>query len=138
MNMSKLKTSVTGFTLIELLIVIAILGLLLSIAIPAYTSQVQTTRRGQAKADLLEYAQAMERFYTANNTYVGYTIATPQSPRQGDAIYTLATPTLTATTYVLQATPLGGQAGDNCGVLTVNQAGVRTAAGPRTAADCWR
>jgi len=58
-----------GFTLIELMLTVAILGILASIAIPAYNNYVREADRSVAKTDLLEIAQIMERNFTVNRTY---------------------------------------------------------------------
>ena len=132
-----------GFTLIELMIVVAVVAILASIAIPAYQDQVRKGRRADAMAQLLTLAQAYERFYTSNNTYAGFWATVPanqrQSPTQGTAFYTLTT-NETATTFVLTATPLaaGGQDADRCGALSINQAGLRTENGPASIEECWR
>lgn len=116
-----------GFTLIELMVVVAVVAILAAIAYPSYQDQVRKSRRGQAKADLVEYAQLAERFHTVNNTYVGFT-APSQSPRQGTAFYGIAVSGLTQSAFNLVATPVAGgpQATDRCGILRINQAGVKS------------
>ncbi|MFT3756871.1 MAG: type IV pilin protein [Pseudoxanthomonas sp.] len=129
-----------GFTLIELMIVVAIIAILAAIAYPSYTEYVRRSYRAQAKADLVEYAGLAERFYTANNTYVGFTLPTFVSPRETGAPVrynlTPAAAFANATTFTLTATPTGGQANDKCGTLSINQAGVKTNS-TGTLADCW-
>lgn len=79
------KTS-RGFTLIELMIVVAIIGLLASIAYPAYTDSVLKGRRAQGRAAVAELLQQQERYITQRNCYLGFTtnastgVATPTSP----------------------------------------------------------
>lgn len=116
-----------GFTLIELMVVVAVVAILAAIAYPSYQEQVRKSRRGQAKADLVEYAQLAERFHTVNNTYVGFT-APSQSPRQGTAFYGIAASDLAQNAFRLVATPVAGgpQATDRCGTLRINQAGVKS------------
>lgn len=129
-----------GFTLIELMVVIAIVGILASIAVPSYQESVRKARRGQAKADLAEAAQAMERYYTVNNTYVGADLAAlgmSQSPKQGDPRYTLGfSGAVTASSFTLRAQPLGGQAEDKCGALSISNTGVKSPNTPALA-ECW-
>ncbi|MFT3762137.1 MAG: type IV pilin protein [Pseudoxanthomonas sp.] len=128
-----------GFTLIELMIVVAVVAILAAIAYPSYTEYVRRSYRAQAKADLVEYAGLAERFYTANNTYAGFTLPTNVSPREGGATvrYNL-TPAGAfgdASTFTITATPAGPQANDKCGTLSITQAGVKNSDG--ALADCW-
>ena len=128
---------IRGFTLIELMIVVAVVGILAAIAVPSYNDSVRKSRRAQAKADLVEYAQMAERSFTVNNSYEPFDLPpnTP-SPRQGgDARYLINAAT-TATTFTITAVPQSGQDADKCGTLTINQAGVKTpTAAPLD--DCW-
>ncbi|MCC4620365.1 type IV pilin protein, partial [Xanthomonas cassavae CFBP 4642] len=61
-----------GFTLIELMIVVAVVGILAAVAYPSYAEHIRKSRRAQAKADLVEYAQMAERSHTTNNTYASF------------------------------------------------------------------
>ncbi|MBO9715977.1 MAG: type IV pilin protein [Pseudoxanthomonas sp.] len=127
-----------GFTLTELMIVVGIVAILAAIAYPSYQEQVRKSRRAQAKADLVEYMQGAERFFTVNNTYVGYPVPA-QSPREpgATAFYTIAASTQTASQLVLTATAVGAQARDRCGDLSVSNTGLKTESGTAELADCW-
>jgi type IV pilus assembly protein PilE len=66
-----MKARARGFTLIEMMITVAIIGILASIAYPAYQDYVRRAARADAKAVLMETAQFMERHFTTNNAYTG-------------------------------------------------------------------
>lgn len=126
--------SLRGFTLIELMVAVAIIGILASIALPAYQQYVLRASRADAQAILMETAQFMERYFTTNNTYEGAGVLSDQSPKTGTAKYNIDfSVDPTATAYEVEAVPTGGQTADDCGTLTVDQTGATGA----DEADCW-
>ncbi|WP_175497957.1 type IV pilin protein [Dokdonella immobilis] len=129
-----------GFTLIELLIVIVIVAVLAAIALPGYQDHVRKTRRTQAKADMLEITQMLEREFTLNRSYEGFdTSGFDQSPRSGKAYYAITyAPDPMINSYTITATPVDSQLNDTkCGVLTLDNLGAKTADGTLGAAGCW-
>ncbi|HED19239.1 MAG TPA: type IV pilin protein [Gammaproteobacteria bacterium] len=145
-----------GFTLTELMIVLVIVSILAAIAYPSYQAQVRSTKRTDCSGTLLAFAGAMERFFTANNTYVGAgtagvggnTTGAPilavfptQCPiNGGTATYLLTINVATASTFTLNAARAGAQAGDKCGTLTLTNTGLKgitSADAGITPQDCW-
>lgn len=68
-----------GFTLIEVMIVVAIVGILAAVALPAYQDYVMRGRLVDAHNGLAAMRADMERFYQDNRTYasVGTTFISP-------------------------------------------------------------
>jgi type IV pilus assembly protein PilE len=130
-----------GFTLIELMIVVAIIGILAAIVYPSYQGYVERTRRGQAQADLLELVQLLERRYSNGFDYRKADGTAPDlpfdiSPREGNpAAYDIDfSGNVARDSFTLQAAPRTLQAGDDCGTMTIDEQGNRTA----DENDCWQ
>lgn len=64
----------TGFTLVELMIVVAVLGILASIAYPSYVDYVRKGKRADGRAALTTLLQQQERYSTQNTTYATFPI----------------------------------------------------------------
>ena len=140
-----------GFTLIELLIAIAVVSILTTIAVTAYTSQVQKSRRTDARSALLDLAGREEKLFSTANAYsalpsdLGYgAVGAPWPITVGSGYYqvTVVSPDPNQGgaqgTYSISATPLGTQLNDTaCASLSVNQLGAQTSTGTGTAATCW-
>jgi len=135
-----------GFSLVELLVVLVIMGVLSAVALPGYTRYVQRGHRTEAMAALLESQHFMERYYSANGQYLSPANDLPLLPQrlqgipsQGTVRYQLSVREATLNSYVLQAVPEGSMAGDVCGSLTINQAGLRGVLNSTwSVAECWR
>jgi type IV pilus assembly protein PilA len=67
--MSRFRTRRDGFTLVELMIVVAIIGILAAIAVPAFLSYQLRAKRSEAYANLVAIARSQESFFTANGVY---------------------------------------------------------------------
>ncbi len=147
-----------GFTLIELMITMAIIAILASIAIPSYTSYIARAHRADARTQLVQVAQFMQRFYAATDSYKEDRALKPvieqipdslkNSPPEGTALYTLAIPTdtLDAMKFTLQMVPVSTQkmADDECGTFTLTSTGIKGVLDGATVGDaalrdtCWK
>ena len=67
MNIQKKQQQ--GFTLIELMIVIAIVGILAAIALPAYQDYTVRAKVSEAMVNLAEAKTTIAEFYSANNSF---------------------------------------------------------------------
>jgi type IV pilus assembly protein PilE len=129
--------TVGGFTLIELMIVVAVIAILAAIVLPSFQNSIRKARRTDARGALTTVAQLLERYNTEKNTYVGASLGNAATDlykaSSENGYYTLAPSNLTASTFTITATPVGGQAADSCGTYSLDQTGTRT---PATA-GCW-
>ena len=64
-----------GFSLMELMIVLALMMLLASFAIPAYSGYIEDARAGQAVSDIGRISLEVQRFQTNNNGALPATLA---------------------------------------------------------------
>jgi len=129
MDLVKSLKNQRGFTLIELMVVVAIVGILASIAIPNFLKYMARSRQSEAKANLAAVFVSETSFYGENSRYgsfneVGYTLATSsgattnrytyRSPAIGGAATSSGTPGID-----LIPAAVGGNTPEN----TVHQSG---------------
>ncbi|WP_434628172.1 prepilin-type N-terminal cleavage/methylation domain-containing protein [Pseudomonas sp. Z1-29] len=131
-----MRKSNRGFTLIEIMIVIAIIGIVITIGYPSLTEYMKKGRRAEIAGLLSEQAQILERHYSKTNVY---TNATGLSG--GNDFYTInLTPTEQSFTLTALRRSGSSMATDKCGDFTIDNTGKRgninSAAGVTTK-DCW-
>jgi len=144
----------SGFTLIELMIVVAIVGILGTVAVSIYSSQVTKSRRTDARTALLDMAGRQEKIYSTTTAYgttpfmLGYSSVTtatwPILVANQYYSVSVSAPDLSQgastvpNTFIITATAVGQQAGDTqCATLSLNQLGQQTSTGTGSAALCW-
>jgi type IV pilus assembly protein PilE len=123
----------SGFTLIELMIVVAILGILASVALPAYREYVIRGKLPQATSGLSEMRTRAEQYFADNRTYVGFTCPLPAQASS----FNFACSDLTATTYTITATGNGDVSGFT---YAVDQSNARTSSSShwgQSGITCW-
>lgn len=129
-----------GFTLIELALVLAVVAILTSLALPSYQGVVRKTRRTEAQAALLELALRQERWrsdhpaYAQTPTDIGLTNPHVRLGRY----YRFEVIDATPISFTVQAVALTGagqeldrKGGVVCTPLRIDQSG------QRSPADCW-
>ena len=128
-----------GLSLMETLLVLALLAVVMSWAVPQYQNHLRRGQRQLAKLSLMQTAQWLERAAATQGAYPNPQQVPPALLEVSGGTYQIQLQTdATANTFALQAVPQANQAPDACGVLTLNhlgEQGVQNAS--LSAKECW-
>lgn len=116
-----------GFSLLEVLITLAIVGLLLSVAVPSYQHHLHNARRAQAQATLMHLVSATEAHLTRHWRLEGFEPATHLPSPSPHYTFTFER---TGHGYQWVGAP---HAADRCGTLRLHHDGQQHPTTP----GCW-
>jgi len=145
------QTKQRGFTLLELLIVVAIIGVLASIALPGYQNQIRKANRSEAMEATLECAAIQERRFTMRGSYdanacdsLEGTLEEYEFEIEAQNANDSSCTNSGCISYIITTTAKTGSRqldDDDCTAFTVNELGRKVATnsgGDDNTINCWR
>ena len=126
-------------TLVELLIVVAIVGILASIALPSWNSQVQKVRIADARNALLNVQLEQEKYRSTNGAYAGSLSDLGLGHYETGNYYNVSIVSNSFTAFLATAAPNtnGGQSDDSCGTFAISQSGIVETEPFALISECW-
>ncbi len=132
-----------GYSLIEIMIVIAIVGLIISIALPSYQNYILKVNRSEASSALMLATNAMERYRINNYSYRGasagetFSVNVPLDNGR-DITYRLSLQ-LIPSGYIITAESVGRQLSmlGETELLSIDSLGVKRWRTDRFIKRCW-
>jgi type IV pilus assembly protein PilE len=109
------------------MIVVAVMGILASIALPSYQEYVKKGRRAAAQSHMMDVAQRQQQYFLDTRSYAAdlssLSLTTPSDVSNYYSI-TIETTDAAPPTFKVTATPSGAQSSDP--ILTLDNTGAKT------------
>ena len=116
--------------MLEMMMVLVVMVILTSIALPAYNSTIVRSNRAAAQSYLMDLANREEQYLSDARTYTTTVSALLATPGAVGPYYTIAITVPSGSTianaYLITATPIATSMQKNDGVLTIDQDGTKT------------
>ena len=119
------------------MIVVAIIGILTSVAMGFFGDNVTRSNRSEGRATITQTAASLEKCRSLYGSYnhANCNVAFPVNSENN--YYSISATAMAPTSFTLTATPGGPQVNDaDCTTLTLTNTGIRAATGGNPA-DCW-
>ena len=134
--MAAKKINLIGFSLLELVIVLAVIGVLLTLAIPSYQRYTQRVHRAEAIRMMLAVADCQERIRASTGFYD--TSSCGEGFNSDYHELRIEPPGSTASLEFTIVAQLRQGSDDDCGNLSLDQTGSRGISGNQaTVNKCW-
>ena len=116
-----------GYTLVEIMMVVAIVGIISAIAVPAYNAQMQRGKRVAAQGEMLKISEWQQQFLLATRSFGSKTSLEASGFTLNNQVasnydYSIDLGTGAVPTYTITFRPKGGMR--NTSVLTLDQSGI--------------
>lgn len=131
--------SAKGFTLIEVMVVVIIVAIIVSFALPGYRAYVLAGKRVEGQALISSAAARQERYRAQNGSYAATVTALygESSITSETRLYNLGVAVNPGDGgYTLTATQNHGDT--ECGNFTLTATGVKGVSGSKTVEECWK
>ena len=124
----KLNNNKSGFTLLEIIIVIIIVGVLASLALPRFFSTVEYSRGTEAITSISAVRQSLERCFFQRGTYLGCesfaNLDLDDPANSANAHFTYDIGGASATDYTITATRNTRDGGNSGDLIQLTQTGL--------------